>query len=72
MVFRSGWIPRRYARHCAALRRVRTVRSLSNDYAALVSACPGVRYQTVFIDIHSNETFGLKIYYMFSLEHIAL
>ena len=47
------------------------MRSLSNDYAALVSACPGVRYQTVFIDIHSSETFGLKIYYMFSLEHMA-
>ena len=59
------------ARHCAALRGVRTVRSLSNDYAALLSACPGVRYQTVFIDIHYSETFGLKIYYKFSLEYTA-
>ena len=71
MVFRSGWIPRRYAHHCAALRGVRTVRSLSKDYAALLSACPGVRYQTVFIDIHYSETFGLNIYYKFSLEHMA-
>ena len=47
------------------------MRSLSNDYAALLFACPGVRYQTVFIDIHYSETFGLKIYYKFSLEHMA-
>ena len=47
------------------------MRSLLNDYAALRSTCPGVRYQTVFIDIHCSETFGLKIYYTFSLEHMA-
>ena len=61
MVFRLGWIPRRYARHCAALSGVRTVRSLVNNYAALLSACPGVRYQSVFIYIHYSETFGHKI-----------
>ena len=40
-----------------------SMRSLSNDYlhAALLSACSGVRYQTVFIDIHYSDTFGLKI-----------
>ena len=47
------------------------MRSLSNDYTAVLSACPGVRYQTVFIDIHYSKTFGLKIYYKFSLEDMA-
>ena len=48
------------------------MRSLSNDYAAILSACRGMRYQNVFIDIHYSETFGLKInYYTFSLEHMA-
>ena len=46
------------------------MRSLSNDYTAVLSACPGVRYQTAFIDIHYSETFGLKIYYKFALEHM--
>ena len=44
------------------------MRSLSSDYATLMSSCPGVRHQTVVIDIHYSEIFGLKIFYMFSLE----
>ena len=47
------------------------MRSLSSDYAALLSSCPGVRHQTVLIDIHYSETFGLKIFYKFLLEHMG-
>ena len=67
--FLGQCIPHRYGHHCALLRELRAVRSLSCDYAALLSSCPGVRHQTVVIDIHYSETFGLKIFYKFSLEH---
>ena len=33
------------------------MRSLSSDYAALLSSCPGVRHQTVIIDIHYSQGF---------------
>ena len=45
--------------------------SLLSDYATLLSSCPGVRHQTVVIDIHYSETFGLKIFYKFALEHMG-
>ena len=56
-----------YARHYAALRGVRTVRSLSNDYAAMLSACPGVRYQTVLFIYIIVEHLVLKYIIRFHL-----
>ena len=46
-VFRAGRVPAKYARHCAALRGQHL--RLLTDYAALASAYPGVRYQTMLL-----------------------